>query len=301
MSSTVSEQSCKKQTGDGNEEVSLLDMLKARLDEKDAELATIPMVAQEILAASENPDCSLQDLEAIVNKDQVIATKIIKMANSSFYGGLTDLQSLPRAIMRLGFKEVHTITLAIGMSQVYQTEEGRYLDEMRKLWSASIASAVTCRELAKAAKYPRVDEAFLAGLIHDIGSVFIIDSLVQMAKRDNRVANLPEEIFRELLQVLHENAGARLLENWKFNKAICEAVRFHHNPQDAAEGEKLAWILAACDLVVAKMGLDGSTPNAEMSLTSLPPMQALNLGDLEIAKLQVDLEEHTQEMLGTLE
>ena len=80
MSSTVSDQACGKplagsgQDAESNGEVSLLDMLKARLDEKDAELATIPVVAQEILAASENPDCTLQDLEAIVNKDQVIAT-----------------------------------------------------------------------------------------------------------------------------------------------------------------------------------------------------------------------------------
>jgi HD-like signal output (HDOD) protein len=299
MSSTATDQDCKKQNGNG--EVSLLDMLKARLDEKDAELATIPVVAQEILAASENPDCSLQDFETIVNRDQVIATKIIKMSNSSFYRGLTDLHSLPQAIMRLGFKEVHNITLAIGMKMVYQTEEGQFLDEMQKLWSASVASAVTCRELGIAVKYPRVDEAFLAGLVHDIGSVFIIDSLVQISKTDERVTNLPEEIFRELLQVLHEDAGARLLENWKFNEEICAAVRYHHNPSEAQEGEKLAWILAACDLIVSKMGLDGSTPDTEISLTNLTPMQALNLDDLEIAKLQVDLEEHTQEMIGTLE
>jgi HD-like signal output (HDOD) protein len=231
----------------------------------------------------------------------VIATKIIKVANSSFYRGLTDIQSLPQAIMRLGFKEVHTITLAIGMKQVFKAEKGRYFDEMQRLWSGSIASAVTCRELAKAAKYGKADEAFLAGLVHDIGSVFIIESLVHMAKTDERVAQLPEEIFMELMQVLHENAGARLLENWKFNKEICDAVRDHHNPSEGPEGEKLAWILAACDLIVAKMGLDGSAPDSEIPLTSLTPMQALNLGDLEIAKLQVDLEEHTQEMLGTLE
>ena len=80
-----------------------------------------------------------------------------------------------------------------------------------------------------------------------------------------------------------------------------DAVRFHHDPAEASEeGKKLAWILAASDLVVEKMGLDGSETEENIALSNLLPMQALEMDDLMIAKLLVDLEENTQEMLGAL-
>jgi HD-like signal output (HDOD) protein len=275
-------------------------MVRDRLDANEADLSTIPAAAQEILAATQSADCTLQDLETVVSRDQVIASRIVQMANSSFYRGLTDVLSLPQALMRLGFNEVHNVTLAVALKQVYQGVEGRYGDAMQRLWKGSVAGAVTSRELARASRYPQPEEAFLAGLVRDLGCVFIVDTLLRMGDRDSRVQNLPEEILQDLLDVLHEDAGAQLLEKLEFNESICEAVGHHHDPSRLEGGARLAWILAAADLVVRKLGMGGEEPE-DLPLSSQAPMRAIDLNDLAIARILVDLEDRSKEMMVALD
>jgi HD-like signal output (HDOD) protein len=279
---------------------SLIDIVKAHLSSNDVELTTIPVVAQQVLASAQDPDCTLVDLEGLIRKDQVVASKIVQVANSSFYRGLKEVHALPDAIMRLGFKGVQNITVAVAVKNTYQCKNKKYLEILERLWTHSVHSAITCREIAVAARFGKEEEAFLAGLVHDIGRVFIINALDKMAETDERINSLPEEIFQELLMVLHESTGARLIESWMFPQAICEAVRHHHNPAAVEEG-KLVWILAAADMVMHKVGLGGYEADEGMSLNNLPSMQALQLNDLEIAKLLVDLEDKAQELLGSLE
>jgi len=283
----------------GEGDASLIDMVKEKLTSDEVELSTIPVVAQQVLASSQDPDCTLKDLESLVRKDQVVAAKIVQVSNSSFYRGLKEVQALPDAIMRLGFKGVQNITVAVAVKNNYQCKNKQYLEVLQNLWTNSVHSAITCRELATASRYPKEEEAFLAGLVHDIGRVFIINTLDRMSESDDRVKNLPDDIFEELLRVLHEGAGARLIESWMFPKMICDAVRHHHNPAAVEEG-KLVWILAASDLVMQKAGLGGYEADDGLSLNNLAPMQALQLNDLEIAKLLVDLEDKAEELLGNL-
>jgi HD-like signal output (HDOD) protein len=277
---------------------SLIDMIRDRLADDEMELSTIPLVAQEILSTLQDPNCSLQELESRVRKDQVVASKIIRMSNSSFYGGLKEIESLPDAIMRLGFKGVQSIALAVAMKNVYQGEVPRYVNEMQRLWRHSMASAIVCREMALSSRCARDEEAFLGGLVHDIGTVFIVDSLDRLARNDKRIAELQEEIFQEILQALHEESGAYLLEKWTFPKSIIDSVRCHHEPSKAPEGNRLAWLFNASDSIVEKMGLDGSKANPDIPLSNLPAVQQLRLGDLEIAKVLVDIEDKVQEMLS---
>jgi HD-like signal output (HDOD) protein len=121
-----------------------------------------------------------------------------------------------------------------------------------------------------------------------------------MGESDARIASLPESIFRELLEVAHADLGADLLHGLGFSEEIVGAVRTHHQPARGEEESRLAWVLAAADLVVTKLGLDGSPPDPALALSGRPPMQALGLGDLEIARVLVDLEGMTEEMLGVL-
>lgn len=282
------------------EESSLIERVNKRLEKGSGELSTIPVIAQRILAEFKDPDCSLKDLETLIMQDQVIAGKILRMANSSFYRGLQDMKNLTDAIMRLGIKEVQNIALTVAMKNMFKGGRGWQLDELKNLWNRSVVSAFTCREIAEVVRYSDKEGAYLAGLVHDIGKVFIIETLGMLAESDVRIKKMDQALFDELQGVMHESVGAELLKRWMFPDEIVEAVRYHHNPGRAPDCDKIIWIIAVSDFFIRKLGLGGLKAESELSLVGLPAMRALQLSDIAIAKLLVDLEEKSKEALEIL-
>ena len=274
---------------------SLLDIVRHLL-EKGAGLPTIPTTARKVLEAVRNPDCSLSDLEAIIRRDPALAARIIKVVNSSFFAGMKEIHTLPEAFMRLGFARVKDLAVAMGMKKVYRGVDGHLARELEALWRNAVASGTACREIAATCGCSHDEEAFLAGLVHDIGSAFIIQVLHGLGKKDPAVRALPKQTIQELLAALHPTVGAEMLENWHFPETICQAVRHHHEPERCPSQGKLAWILAAGDLLVRKLGLDGRPPEEDLSLATNPAFQALQLSDLEIGKLLVEMEEKAKEI-----
>ena len=279
---------------------SLLDVVR-HLIKKGVGLPTIPTTAQRVLAATQDPYCTIGDLEAIVRQDPALAARIIKVVNSSFFAGMKEIRTLPEAFMRLGFARIKDLALAVGMKKVYKGVNGHLKKELEYLWRNAVASGTACREIARSCGNANHEEAFLAGLVHDIGSAFIIQVLHGLGKKDPSVASLPRNTLQELLMALHPTVGEEMLESWHFPKSISHAVRHHHDPVQAAPDDTLAWTLAAGDLLVQKLGLDGSPPREEISLATQPSFQSLKLTDLKIGKLLVDLEEKSGEIYKALD
>jgi len=279
-------------------DASLIELIRLRLHNQEIELSTFPVTAQRVLAECADPDCTLRAVENLVAGDPVIAAKVVQTANSSFYRGLKDVKTLSEAIMRLGLRNVRNIAVTAAMRQRLEARRGTAGSERLLRWRYAMMSAVTCRELARATGVCPDDEAFLGGLVHDIGSVFILESLERMAESDPRVAALDGKVLEEILQFLHEETGAKLLEQWKFPAEICGAVRFHHQPGEAEDGGRLVWVLAACEWIIRKIGFEGMPGDPDLSLVNLPPIQRLRLNDLELARLLVELEEKVQEHMA---
>ncbi len=278
---------------------SLLDIVR-HLIRKGVGIPTIPSIAQKVLQATQNPDCTLAELEAIVRQDPALAARIIKVVNSSFFAGMKEIRTLPAAFMRLGFKRVRDLAVAVGMKNVYKGVDGHLKKELEFLWRNAVAAGTACRETSLACGDQNSEEAFLAGLVHDIGSAFIIQVLHGLGKKDPSIAALPQATLKELLLALHPTVGAEMLESWNFPKVISHAVRHHHDPEKAAPDDRLSWILAAGDLLVRKLGLDGRRPEEDLPLAPQRAFQSLKLGDLQIGKLLVDLEEKTKEIAEAL-
>src|SRR5690349_2846614 len=132
-------------------------------------IATLPEVTARIVATVEDPRSTASQLHKIIAHDPALVTRILKVVNSSFYGLPGQIGSVERAIVLLGLNAVKNIAVAASLGQLFR---GAKLCEgytAKDLWTHCIAVAVTARELARQLKLPIADEAFLAGLIHDIG------------------------------------------------------------------------------------------------------------------------------------
>ncbi len=279
-----------------DEESAIINAIKERLQDENAELPTIPEVSMEIVHASQDPDFSINDYTEMIRKDSVIAGKVVSLANSSYYSGLKQINELPKAIMRIGSNNVRNVALAVGLKNLYKSSGSKYSGYLARLWKHSISSAVVCRELANARKFINTEEAFLSGLTKDIGKVLIVTTLDDMSKTDGRIANLSSNVYNQVQSLLHEALGAYILKKWNFPDEIVTAVRYHHNPPKAEGVEELAWMLAGSDVIGKSLGLDGAPPDARIDVPTSAPLKALGLDEFAIAKLLVDIEDKADEM-----
>lgn len=207
-------------------------------------LATLPEITTRIIATIEDPRSSAGKLHAIVSHDPALATRILRVVNSAFYGLAGKIASVERAIAMLGSTAVKNIAVASSLGQMFR---GGKLCEgfaVRDLWTHCIAVAVTARELARRMQSPLADEAFLAGLIHDIGI------LVELQFWPEQVREVCKTVWtgggdfcqteRAAIHVDHQLLGKALTEKWNFPKVCRDAAAHHHDPANADDSTRPA-------------------------------------------------------------
>src|SRR3954470_10166923 len=181
-------------------------------------IATLPEVTAKIIATVEDPKSTASALHKIVSHDPALVTRILKVVNSAFYGLPGQIGSIERAIVLLGLNAVKNLAVAASLGQLFR---GAQLCEgftPKDLWTHCIAVGVAARELARQMKLPVADEAFLAGMIHDMGILVAMQVYPEQVKQVCETAKKGERPFvdieREVLGMDHQQLGMALAEQW---------------------------------------------------------------------------------------
>ncbi len=227
-------------------------------------IATLPEITLRIIELVEDPTSTAQDLHKIISNDPALCSRILKVVNSAFYGLPRQIGSINRAVVLLGLNAVKNIAIAASLTKLFRGGELCPQFSARDLWIHSIATAAGSKLICDQMKLGLPDEAFLAGLIHDIGIMVEVqamrEKLVQVfGKMEFDDAGSPltnmREIEREVCGADHCAFGARLCETWKFPKNFAFVAGHHHEPQSLPTGSRmLACIVYAADLLSAEMG-----------------------------------------------
>lgn len=197
-------------------------------------LPSLPSVTMEIISIIDNPDTDVQTLSKIIAKDQVLASKVLKVANSPFYSYPRVISTIDFAITILGFDTLKEVVISISFINYFRNYKSKLID-FQKFWKHSIISSIICRELAKSIKYKITGEAFVSGLIQDIG-IFIMSQFFQnefkllVEKINNENVDFLK-VEKEIYGFTHGEIGSWLLERWNFPVHLIEAVSGHHNPE----------------------------------------------------------------------
>ena len=197
-------------------------------------LPSLPSVTMEIISIIDNPDTDVQTLSKIIAKDQVLASKVLKVANSPFYSYPRVISTIDFAITILGFDTLKEVVISISFINYFRNYKSKLID-FQKFWKHSIISSIICRELAKSIKYKITGEAFVSGLIQDIG-IFIMSQFFQnefkllVEKINNENVDFLK-VEKEIYGFTHGEIGSWLLERWNFPIQLIEAVSGHHNPE----------------------------------------------------------------------
>ena len=211
------------------------------------DLPPLPQVASQVLRVSADPDATAEDLRKIISMDQALTSQILKISNSAMFGMMREVTTLTQAIMTLGFSTIKSVVIASSSKNLYH--RGTVGLQERLIWEHALVSAIASRAFAKSFRFPRIEEAFIGGLLHDIGKS------VMGVKFPERDSALLRTVYNENTNCLdleldtfgfdHAMVGEALVSQWNMAPSLQAAVRFHHDPIHAPENfQDLAAIVA---------------------------------------------------------
>lgn len=225
-------------------------------------IATLPEITVKIIELVEDPRSTAQDLHEVISQDPALCSRILKVVNSSFYGLPGQIGSINRAIVMLGLNAVKNIAIAASLVKLFRGGDLIAGLSAKMLWDHSGHCAAACKVINDTLRLGLGDEAYLAGLVHDLGIIVemqfdrgkLIDVLQQVGLDSNGVpANDMLAIEQSVFGADHQDFGAALCERWKFPKTFAQVTGYHHCPLDLpTEGRTLTSVVYVADRIAGE-------------------------------------------------
>jgi HD-like signal output (HDOD) protein len=223
-----------------------------------ASIATLPEVTNKVIAIVENPGSSAADLHRVVAHDPAMISRILKVVNSAFYGLPGQIASLERAIILLGLNAVKNIAVAASLGQLFKGTKLCDAFSARDLWLHCVGVGITARDLARNMGVSLADEAFLAGMIHDLGILVSLQLYPQKLKETCELTLAGSTNFSDaeiqFMGIDHQQLGQSLCEHWKFPRTLQLVAGYHHRPTTLSnETRLLVTLVSVADTLCCQM------------------------------------------------
>lgn len=197
------------------------------------QIPTLPIVSQKVLSLLCDDSVSIKKIAALIEKDQALAVKVLKMANSAFYSTLSKVSSIDHALIILGISEVRAILLAFSIYNFFPANRSNGFDRTR-FWAHSIICSQVAKYLAHYFNVKANDSLFLSGLIHDMGKVvfdqYFHDEFLEIVDYVSTKHESFSKAEKEILGITHYQVSAKLLQQWRFPDQVVMQVFYHHAP-----------------------------------------------------------------------
>jgi putative nucleotidyltransferase with HDIG domain len=264
-----------------------------RLVQRIVDLPALPIVVPQMLRMVEDQRSSAGDLARVIASDQGLALRILRLANSAFYGFRREIVTINHAVVLLGFDTVRSIVLA---ATVFDTlNEGDVVSNFDRgqFWLHVGMTAAAARRLARNLRAADPEAAFVGGLLHDVGKVVLDRFFYRRYAEAARLAAEGPCLIREaevtLFNTNHAEVGRWLTERWRFPAAIVEPVGFHHRPNGAApEYRNLASVVHLADILTRNAGI-GSGGDVLIPLPDAEAVKRFNIGGADLARWTEEL------------
>lgn len=252
------------------------------------DLPSSPAIITALIGLTSDTNTDIGKIGKTILADQSLTAKLLKLSNSSFYGRSKEVVSLREAILLLGFQTLRSLVVATSTRSLYHSSVSE--DTVDALWEHSLATALASRQIAESIRHPLAEESFIAGLMHDIGKLVMLQKLTEDYKKI--ISRIMEEggsfieLEDELFGFNHTDVGLLILHKWSFPKVLSNAVFEHHNPIENEETPaSLAFIVHLADHMVRSFGA-GFSDYAVEDLVKLPSAIKLGLDGQQLETIQ---------------
>jgi putative nucleotidyltransferase with HDIG domain len=223
------------------------------------DIPPLPAIIPRVMNVLNDPNCTVVELSEVLGSDQAIASKLLRLSNSAFYGYSKHIGTIQDAVVLLGFKTIKGLIYALSLYSSFNQDVGGYMMEKGELWRHSLTAAFVARTIATRTRAGNPDQAFVCGLMHDIGKTILGEFLgrstadvLKFIQKDNlNFVEAEERVFG----VAHPEIGARVCEKWNLPVELQESVRYHHAPSNCLSGNPLVPVVHVADIVCMMLGV----------------------------------------------
>lgn len=221
-----------------------------RFYQGEIKLPVFPEIATQVQNLMDKEDSTLEDLARLIEKDILINTKLVFIANSPLYRGSEKVEDLNAALMRLGLKAASGAISTLVTRDLFKSGNKKLNDHLQKLWLHSFACGCIGKKIALEVNNRNPDAVFLMGIVHDIGKMLLIKSIADI---------LPEETFEGLevnlaIHEIHTTFGAALLKKMNFSKEFIHIAEFHHWNDFSKDDDRELLIIQLADYLASRTG-----------------------------------------------
>jgi putative nucleotidyltransferase with HDIG domain len=259
------------------------------------DLPASPAVINRVMSMTADFNTDTTDLSKALSADQTLTAKILKLSNSSFYGRAQGVASLEEAVMILGFFTLRSLVIATATHSMF-SDDGPDSHE-HILWEHSLATGMASRIIAQHTGGADVEEAFIAGLMHDIGKLIFLQKMPEaygeiIAKIKSEGSSFAD-LEKQMFGFSHAALGSILMIKWSFPQGLIDAIASHHDLEKIAKLDDcslLPAIINLADSVAINIGT-GFGQEPQENLAALESAQKLDLDDQTLNTILTDLRE----------
>ncbi len=248
----------------------------------------MPQVVRDIQRVIKRPASGSDELAKVIEIDPVISLRLISVANSPIYRGVTEIRNVKKAIPRLGLKETLNIVVAIANKGLYETDKAQFKILMDKLWGHSLASAYGAKLIAQNLKLEDPEDFFLMGLTHDIGKILLLKAFSGVSKQKR----LNMDAIKANIQEAHISLGSLLVKRWGFDDKFIDVITHHDDTNFSEDASEEILVIHLANMLIRTLGF--SQFEEEVDFTELQSAQILKIAPETIESIGEELKQILQ-------
>lgn len=267
--------------------------LRYHICKQPIELPVFNPVALELLQLLADPEIEINAVIDLINKDQALSVQILCLANSSAYAGRCKSETIKDSVNRLGTKQIINLAMAASQSSLHVSNIPVVNDMMQRLWFHSYACATGCKSLAISTGHRELaEQAYLAGLLHDVGKLYLLKAMEQISLDKELDFELSYETLFDVFSDMHIEQGVRIMNYWNVPSLYCTIAATHHADHVEHDDILLA-IVRLVNFYSTKFGLN-CFPRYSQPVDAVPEISTLHVSEAALEQLEADMKACSQ-------
>ena len=233
------------------------------------DLVSLPEVALRVNEIANDPESTADDMGKVISQDPALVARMLKIANSAFYGVSTEVETITRAIAILGTNKIRDLVISTAASDAFDGIPNNLIT-MQDFWHHSLYCGLLAQILANKSKKINAESVFIAGLLHDIGQLLMFNKMPEKAHEailllmEGTEELETDEAERHVFGFDHTEVGAELIKSWNLAPVLQECVAFHHTPEKAKDFPAEVALINIANAVAVMADFDSMSPDDEI-------------------------------------
>ncbi len=261
-------------------------------------LPPLPAAVDKLCKLASNTNSDVFEVAQVISGDHALTAKLLKVVNSAFYSLSQKVSTIFQAVIILGYREIRSIAMGFSVMSISKSLLLNACIPIEEFWKHSLGTAILSKKIAKKFRYKDPEEVFVAGLLHDIGKLILMDYSLKeysdVLQKTELLKHRLYEVEQKTFGIDHAKAGEKLCQYWKIPSNVCTAIGNHHTPSLAKEGNEITFFIQMADCLTKRksIGFTGDFAETETPFPQTPFTLTLE----EMENLSSQLEEEMLKM-----